>query len=172
MRYRTPSSTHIQTISSICSRSLRFGFHATTSMWIWSFARNHMSTRTHVISVLAYTVTFPYVHLSDLHDSFHTILSTTSNLTIGAASTMLPSWLPRRPCHIDARHQLHVLHLHLNPLRVSVVLGASFRHSRTPAPLHLAARSRHLDFTRQPHATRASTHLGCQRSCSSPPPLS
>ena len=59
--------------------------------------------------------------------------------------------------HINARHQLHVLHLHLNPLRVSVVL---------------AARSRHLDFTRQPHATRASTHLGCQRSCSSPPPLS
>ena len=32
------------------------------------------------------------------------------------------------------RHQLHVLHLHLNPLRVSVVLGASFRHSRTRAP--------------------------------------
>ena len=39
-----------------------------------------MSTRPHVILVRAYTVTFTYVHLSDLHDSFHTILSTTSNL--------------------------------------------------------------------------------------------
>jgi hypothetical protein len=37
-----------------------------------------------------------YVHLCALHDSFYIILSTTSNLTIGAASTMLPSWLPRR----------------------------------------------------------------------------
>ena len=51
--------------------------------------------------------------------------------------------------HINARHQLHVLHL--NPLRVSAVLGASSRHSQAPAPLHLAARSRHLDSVRACH---------------------